>query len=256
VFLGCSSGAPAKPTTRPPVGSAAPEPAAKPDPYPDPDNDRILGDCDVCPDGPERPNEYANDDGCPETNDEIYAVSSHPTNQYSGPLFQIAFDTDGSSTPLDRKWQLDDEIEAVACITNATDVALAKKRVAQLCKSLRAAVAGTKVDVRELTSSKPNLYRDPSAIRGEAAKAFGVGIIQVMRAKGTEVWQWKDDQLVRAAAPVVLESRPLPEGCTWVSFVRDRRNDTWLACKPGTCPETGVIHSFRARWDSDPKYPE
>lgn len=240
--LGCSSATP------PPV-SATPAPVAAATDYSDPDGDRILGACDACPEVKERWNDWANDDGCPETDEEILQVTTDPTNQYSGPLFQVQFTNDEASAPLDRTWQLDDGIEAVACAANAPDLALARQRATRLCKSVRSSAG--KIQIVELSASKPQLYGRDSGKPREPT--HGTGVIQVMRAKGIEIYRWQDDQLVRATPSRVVESRPLPDGCTWASFQEDRASGTWKYCDK--CDSGSLVEGYRARWTGTPVYP-
>ena len=242
--LGCSSAA-----TSPPVEPAAP--AAPAGDHADPDGDHILGACDVCPEAAERLNDSANDDGCPETDDEITAAATDPTNQYSGPLFQVLFSGDEVSAPLDRAWQLDDGIEVVACIANAPDVAVASERAARLCKSLRASAG--KVKVVELATAKPQIYVDSYGRARETT--HGQGLIQVLRAKGLVLWQWKSDQLVRITPGRIVESRPLPAGCTWVTFEQDDASRQWRVCAEDSCDRKLLVEGYRARWTGTPVRP-
>jgi hypothetical protein len=244
--LGCSSAA-APPPVEPvqPAGSAAPATDDS-----DPDGDRILGACDVCPDAKERLNDVANDDGCPETDEEILQVSTDPTNQYSGPLFRVAFAGDETTAPIDRTWQLDAEIESVACVANAPDLALAKQRAARLCKSVRSSAG--KVQVVELATSNRQLYVEP-AYKGTQTE-HGTAVIQVLRARGIDVYRWQTDQLARATKSRVLESRPLPTGCTWAHFEQDRTSGQWRHCTD--CNKLLHIEGYRARWTGAPAHPK
>jgi len=218
----------------------------------DPDGDHILGACDVCPTERERGNDWANDDGCPETDAEIMAVTSDPTNQYSGPLFSVQFSGNEISAPTERKWTLDDEIEAVACVANAPDLALAKKRVARICKSLRASAG--KIKVVELATSTPQLYVDQFGRARETS--HGTGIIQVLRANGVEIWRWENDHLARVTKSRIVEDRPLPDGCSWVSFEQGRGGGPFSVCPNNDCKLTSITEGYRARWVGPPAYPQ
>ena len=242
--LGCSAAAP------PPPAAPVPPADAPSTDYSDPDGDRILGACDVCPEAKERLNESANDDGCPETDDEILQVTTDPTNQYSGPLFRVGFAGDDTTAPIDRTWQIDAEIESVACVANAPDLALAKQRAARLCKSVRSSAG--KVQVVELATSNQQLYTVP-VFKGTETD-HGTGVIQVLRARGIEIYRWQNDQLARATKSRVLESRPLPTGCTWVYFEQDRTSGQWRQCTD--CNQMLHIEGFRARWTAAPAHPE
>ena len=226
------------------AGSAAPATD-----YSDPDDDRILGACDVCPDAKERWNDYANEDGCPETDDELLQVSTDPTNQYGGPLFRVEFAGDEASAPIDRTWQLDAEIESVACVANAADLALAKQRAARLCKSVRSSAG--KVSVVELATSNRQVYVEPAHKSHETD--HNTGVIQVLRAKGIDIYRWQNDQLARATKKRVIESRPLPTGCTWAYFERDRASGQWRECTD--CNQMLHIEGYLARWTGTPAHP-
>lgn len=236
------------------MGPALPGSAIAPLPVPDPDGDRILGACDVCPDQAEGNNDYAIDDGCPESEADIQLVSADPSNRYSGPLFQVQFSSDGPSVPLDRAWQLDDEIEAVACVVAAPSAVLANQRAGDLCKPLRAGLGRSKVEILDHGTTRPAFYKDDHTGRGRPTD-HGIGVVQVMRARGVEVWRWQQDRLVRIAKPRILESRPLPTGCSWVSFERDATDGTWSACPSDGCDQNNVLEGYRARWGAAPRYP-
>lgn len=250
-LVGCSSAA-APPPKEPvkPAGSGAP--AAPATDVSDPDGDRILGSCDVCPTEQERGNDWANDDGCPETDAEILAATTDPTNQYSGPLFTVEFSGSQASAPVERVWTLDDEIEAVACVANAPDLALAKKRAARICKTLKASAG--KIKIVEQGSSNPQLYVDQYGRARETV--HGTGVIQVLRAAGVDIWRWDGNQLARVTKSRIVEGRPLPEGCTWVSFEEDRATGRWSVCPNNDCKLTSRTEGFRARWVGPPTYPQ
>jgi hypothetical protein len=232
VLVGCS-GAPARdPTTewrppsepvggeRPAVRAGAPADARLPDadPDPDPDHDRIVGACDLCPNDPETYNGIVDEDGCPDSSGLSHAVMLDPTNRFTYPAtiwFDGAKPRDLEDLQIDHSdaW-IDGGIEVVDVIGRSTvDVspALAAKRVAIVVKHLRLQLSRLALGVRieEHVTAASSLYVDEDGPRDAPASVD----VQVMRARGIEVWRWEDDHLVRATPRRRLPVPKLPPGC-------------------------------------------
>lgn len=175
--------------------------ASVPDASPDPDDDRLLAPCDLCPDEAETYNGILDEDGCPDSSGTSHAVMFHPTNRFGHPSVALRF-----GAPLAR-WTFDDDVQVIAVIARArvgtkpTDVA---KQAARVVRHLRGYVAA---QVDSHVTGAPRLYDD------EGDDPAGDVILQVMRAGDVDVWRWHDDQLVRATPRVRLESPKLPAGC-------------------------------------------
>ena len=207
VLLVCAcSATPRSETPVDPVQRVVPDAAvaAIPDADPDPDHDRIVGDCDLCPNDPETYNAIVDEDGCPDSSGTSHAVISDPTNRLSAP---IRIDFTGR-VPPPTEITFEDDVELVDVIGRSSvgiKPQLAKDRAALIARRLRKT---TKVPIVEHVTGATQLYldddiRDP---RGDV-------IVQVMRGGGVEIWKWEDDHLVRATPHARLPVPKLPPGC-------------------------------------------
>lgn len=203
----------------------------------DPDNDRILGACDLCPNEPERKNEVADEDGCPETIEEIDGHGSDPRIHYTRPLVSIQYDGDRPTSPLAGPWVLDEEIEAIACIGSSGEEARAKDRAAQLCAAVEKSVRDgkRKIDIARYAQIDP------------VERVY----LQVMRAAKIEIFRWGTNKLERVAEPPVL-GKPMTAGCSIAVF----DEDTQQQCVP-SCNVRARTSSWIGHWpdDAHPVYP-
>jgi hypothetical protein len=201
----------------------------------DPDNDRILGACDLCPDEPERKNEVADEDGCPETIEEIDGHGADPRIHYTRPLVTIQYDGDRPVSSLAGPWVLDEEIEAIACIGSSSDEARAKDRAAQLCASIEKSMGKRKLDIARYAQ----VDQDERVY------------LQVMRAAKVELFRWGNNKLERVAvAPVI--GKPIAPGCSVAVF----DEETHEQCAP-SCNVRARTSAWIGHWpdDAHPIYP-
>lgn len=208
--------------TPPSGGSAAPEsPAANrvdPDPATtargrfadDQDSDGVVDKCDQCADSKEDFNGLDDLDGCIDTIDD--QVAEHPSNRYVAPIvfFDFAPTSTTPSTPF-VKWEIPDDVEAIACVGIARDdVAVAQARAKRLCDHLRSYLASTRpqLQIVELASSiRPTYRRENGAFYGAN------GELRVLRAAGVELWRRDGDQLVEITPRKTKHPRPVTPEC-------------------------------------------
>ena len=192
----------------PPPAAGAPPPAADPDP----DHDRILGVCDLCPNDPETYNGIVDEDGCPDSSGTSHAVIEDPTNRLAYPK-TVSFERLKRTAELEVD-DLDDRIEVIDVIGRSSAgvaPALAAKRAAIVAAELRLRLPklapGARID--EHVTAAPNLYIDEDGPRDVPAAVD----VQVMRADGIDIWRWEGDHLVRATPRRRLPTPKLPPGC-------------------------------------------
>jgi hypothetical protein len=200
---------------RPSNGPAAVVAAPRdPDPDPDPDRDRIAGVCDLCPDHPETYNGIVDEDGCPDSSGTSHAVMMDPTNRFAFPV-TVSFEGLKMTEALEIEHRLDEGIEVIDVIGRSSvgvSPALAAKRAAIVAKELRLRLPtispGARV-VEHVTAASSLHVDDEDEVKDVTASVA----VQVMRARGIEIWRWEGDHLVRATPKRRLPVPKLPAGC-------------------------------------------
>lgn len=174
---------------------------------PDPDRDRVVGACDLCPTAPETFNAILDADGCPDSSGTSHAVVNHPTHRHGAPIASVGFAT-GKAEPQ-APWpalEIDDDVEVVAAIGRARigePAVLATQRARALAAQLR-----TSARVEVLATTAQKVFVD------EPGDPAGQAYVQVLRARGIDVYRWDNDHLVRATPRAELRySDLLPPEC-------------------------------------------
>jgi hypothetical protein len=210
--IGCSSTAPrSEPPAEPPPKTIVNLPARAPADAaidPDPDGDRIAGACDLCPTEAETYNGIIDEDGCPDSSGISHAVIEDPTNRYAWPI-KVRFEGEKPVDMIDAT-MFDDGIESIDVIARSrVDVkpAVASRRATAVAKLVRAHVLQS-VKIQERVTGASQVYSDDD-VTDSAADV----LVQVMRARGVEIWTWEDDRLVRATPRRRLPVPKLPPGC-------------------------------------------
>jgi hypothetical protein len=174
---------------------------------PDPDHDRIVGDCDLCPDRPETFNGYFDEDGCPDKGLLPDPILAHPTNRYAGPELVIAFSgtQPTSSIPL---LAFEPDVDFVAVVgLSSNSLTEANARAKAVASVLR--TSARTPHVTEYAAAPGHLYDDP-----DVPEPADGAIVQVMSTKNVVVWDWQHDRFVRVAPPKKNEYPPeLPAHC-------------------------------------------
>lgn len=179
--------------------------AMPPDADPDPDRDRVVGACDLCPDDAETFNGILDEDGCPDDSGASHAVSSHPTRRLGSP---IAYPFAGDKPLVNMEIMFDEDVQIIDVIGRSrVDVkpALAARRAALIAKQIRMT---TKATVNERVTGATQLYVDD-----DVADPDGDVVVQVMRGGDVDLWKWRDDQLVRATPRARMPVPKRPAGC-------------------------------------------
>jgi hypothetical protein len=178
---------------------------------PDPDHDRIVGACDLCPNEPETYNGILDDDGCPDSSGTSHEVMFDATNRFAYPAAQLTFR--GAIAQATMEWAFDNDVEVVAAIGRGPTLDVAKQRAAALGKFLRGYLVRVlpNVQVVELATTAARIYVDPELTSPESPSD---ALVQVLRAGTIDVWRWTGDHLERARPRRKLEYSPLlPKEC-------------------------------------------